>query len=29
MHLHFPGFGRMQREAGKYAVIAEQWAFTI
>jgi glyoxylase-like metal-dependent hydrolase (beta-lactamase superfamily II) len=29
MHLHFPGFGRMQREAGRYAVIAEQWAFTI
>ncbi len=29
MHLHFPGFGRMHREAGKYAVIAEQWAFTI
>jgi glyoxylase-like metal-dependent hydrolase (beta-lactamase superfamily II) len=29
MHLHFPGFGRMQRESGKYAVIAEQWAFTM
>jgi glyoxylase-like metal-dependent hydrolase (beta-lactamase superfamily II) len=29
MHLHFPGFGRMHREAGKYAVIAEQWAFTV
>jgi len=29
MHLHFPGFGRMQRDAGRYAVTAEQWAFTL
>jgi hypothetical protein len=29
MHLHFPGFGYMRREGGKYAVVAEQWAFEI
>jgi hypothetical protein len=29
MHLHFPGFGRMRREAGRYALVAEQWAFTL
>lgn len=29
MHLHFPGFGRMRREAGRYALVAEQWAFTV
>jgi glyoxylase-like metal-dependent hydrolase (beta-lactamase superfamily II) len=29
MHLHFPGFGRMRREAGRYRLTAEQWAFEI
>jgi hypothetical protein len=29
MHLHFPGFGHMRREAGRYSLVAEQWAFEI
>jgi glyoxylase-like metal-dependent hydrolase (beta-lactamase superfamily II) len=29
MHLHFPGFGHMRREGGKYALTGEQWAFEI
>lgn len=29
MHLHFPGFGRMRREAGRFSLVAEQWAFEI
>jgi len=29
MHLHFPGFGYMRREAGRYRLTAEQWAFEI
>jgi glyoxylase-like metal-dependent hydrolase (beta-lactamase superfamily II) len=29
MHLHFPGLGRMRREAGRFRLTAEQWAFEI
>jgi glyoxylase-like metal-dependent hydrolase (beta-lactamase superfamily II) len=29
MHLHFPGFGHMRREAGQYSLVVEQWAFEI
>ncbi len=29
MHLHFPGFGYMRLEGGRYGLIAEQWAFEI
>ena len=29
MHLHFPGFGHMRREAGRYSLVAEQWAFEV
>lgn len=29
MHLHFPGLGRMRREAGRFELTAEQWAFEI
>jgi glyoxylase-like metal-dependent hydrolase (beta-lactamase superfamily II) len=29
MHLHFPGFGHMRRGAGRYSLVAEQWAFEI
>ena len=29
MHLHFPGFGHMRREAARYSLVAEQWSFEI
>lgn len=29
MHVHFPGFASLRREDGGYALIAEQWSFTI
>lgn len=29
MHVHFPGFARMRREADRYVLTAEQWAFTL
>jgi glyoxylase-like metal-dependent hydrolase (beta-lactamase superfamily II) len=29
MHVHFPGFAYMRHENGGYALIAEQWSFTI
>jgi glyoxylase-like metal-dependent hydrolase (beta-lactamase superfamily II) len=29
MHAHFPGLAHMRRENGGYALIAEQWSFTI
>lgn len=29
MHVHFPGFAHMRREAGRYELTAEQWTFTL
>ena len=29
MHVHFPGFAHMRRDANGYSLVAEQWAFTV